>query len=276
MKTRSLIAVSLCAIMILAAFSACTKAEAENARILDFRASEDVTPAMKEDPEEASLYVPLEDGEYPDFFFGGLRDDSYVVADDAVLAELTGLEFPSPDGAITVPQIKTLFAAAEKCFTDYRRVVLADGSNRALKTLTEDEIRIITDDVGSLSVEKAGEMLTTLVDQDQLTSLIFWEILHAYLPEGAVNYMKSDFTSNSYPTAWAIMDIGRTGFKSIDEILASRNNNRDYLSYGFDSLEINSLGYITYNDASENKSEDLLINPERVELIRILGDYLSD
>lgn len=261
MKYVKHLALVLAFVMVAAAFAACTKTDASHTRVLDFRAEKDVVaPSADVDPDEA--------------YFGGLRDENTVVADEIGLAVLTGMEFPSPDGKIDRDRIDQLYAASERIYIEYNRIIFADGTNwPSGNVLSTEEIAAIKDNVSILGLDAAKTLSDRIFDRNHLTSRIFWELLCEYLPTGATTKIDRNAAKSLTQYAWAALDLSSTGYTDLDEALLENDYNRDYASYGFETLLISDKGTLYYSAGDGNREQ--IRNAESAELSSILGEYIN-
>lgn len=255
MKTKKTIALALCAVMILAAFSACAKADADTQKILDFQTEEKA-------PEKAGDAAG--------------NDSSVTIADAAALTELTGISFPAPDKKIDASSAAALYSAANRLYHIYSRVVLSDGRELpAGKVLTDEEKSAIRSDVAAISEKDAREYEKSLWDEQYRTAYIFWDLLTQYLPAGATEKLEYDVDRNSPVRVIAIADVESVGYYSPADLIAAHDYARDYTSYGVDLIEFSEYGDLFFIDAASNSSIDLH-DPETSELLTVLGKFLSN
>lgn len=265
----SYLSLALSFIFVLAAFSACTKTEADTTRILDFRAEEDVTP-MSEYP-VAEIYGEDNPQRYY-IYKGGLRDETYVVVDEIGLTGLTGIEFPSPDGKLDLDRAKALYDAARELYRSSTRVILANGQNQiVLRTVTDEEKKTLLNDPRSFDSETLNELLDGMTQERRLTAAIFWELVDRYLPEGACGALPlGNVGRNSPNLTYAAADLASSGYSSFEEIKAKYS----YSDLPFDAVYYNEYSEVWYYSASDRSTVYFDID-EYIPLMTIIREILG-
>lgn len=195
----------------------------------------------------------------------GFNEDGSAKAD---YTALTGVPFPAENGRLTKQDVYAIYDAAEMICERYDRITLSDGSSfDAPEGVSPDEAGSLRANPEQFSPDRLSEYYSLLTRLDNAVGHVFWDMINAYLPDGAADLLVHDPKINSVITEWAILDLASSGYASKSDAREAFKG-ADFADYPFEILEFNEYGDIFYYPGDSGKER--ICNGERRELISIV------
>lgn len=235
----------------------------DNGRTLDFRAEKDVF-------EQTELYPN-------GITRGGLRDDSFDIADEIGFEALTGVEFPEGGASIDAETAVKLYNAAVKTAEKYSNVIFSEAwafENVPISDVFDDEMKLKLDnEIDAFSKDEIEDLDRQIMLNRIAVAGIFWEFVTEYLPEGAADKIVIPSERRSCLKAVAIADIEKAGTDSIDAVYSKYGKGALDI-YDFNNIVVYIDGRVVFYSADDNESIDIR-DAENYRLSCILDNEYS-
>ena len=187
------------------------------------------------------------------------------------LAALTDLAFPVENGRLSKDDVYALFDVAERICENYDRLILSDQTDIEIpEALTDDEAATILANVSYYDLETLEALHSRLEQRDRAVGYLFWDLVNAYLPEGAADLLVKNPKSNSIAREWAILDLGASGYNDKKEARSAQGDGNDYSAYTFETLEFHEDGRLWYCPGDGSMTE--IFNADRRDRERVVWD----
>ena len=192
------------------------------------------------------------------------------------LAALAGVELTEGGAALDYDGVCALYEAAAGFVDRFSEVVLPEamaGLRLTVGAFDKGKLAALTEDAKSLSEDDLHTLYAQAMNRRLAISAVFWELVVAYLPDGAADRIVHDDMRNILAQSAAIADGDKAGTWSLADAYAvyGKGAREDF---PFDNIVFIENGIVLYCDG-ENSGEKVISDATIYNVISAAGAEIN-
>ncbi len=192
------------------------------------------------------------------------------------LAALAGVELTEGGAALDYDGACALYEAATGVVDRFSEVVLPAamaGLKLSVGAFDDGKLAALTTDAESLSEDDLHALYAQAMNRRLAISAVFWELVVAYLPDGAADHIVHDDTRNILAQSAAIVDGDKAGTWSLADVYAEYGKGARE-DFPFDNIVFIENGVVLYCDG-ENGEETVISDAATDNVITAAGAEIN-